>query len=267
MSKPTSTSPSQIPCNISTPHSKNIEYSLSPAFLRSANTISSKLYPVSDNELAFLVLRYLKENKFRKSYEAFVTESGKLTSSLHSYYQNSTALHHTKPKTLWAIISEYLGLHEEKQSRIRLFNLESKNNSQQGSSENGNHNTNHPNGFTSNPLGNKMKETFEKLSDMIADYHVLRESVVQQNLEPQTKEREKTQIPFISSHFPLLPPKNKKENLQSESSIISTVNSNEVDTNPQSSDSFPVPSENVTIPSFNNNTKTSNSEFSLNKRY
>ena len=241
---------------------KQLEYTLPSAFLRSSPTLSTKLYPVSDNELAFLVLRYLKENKFRKSYEAFVTESAGLTTSLHTYYQNATSLHHTKPKTLWAILSEYLAFHDEKQSRMRILQIEN-NTVHQNQINNSNKSIN-------NPLGLKMKETFEKLSEMVADYHTLRESFIETNQDENNTSTRTTKQRLLRNSGPasyLSTDRNFRDKpidtqhvennnnlLFSSQDTLDNNNSNQeigkLDSSIQSQEAFPKPTQNISIPNY-----------------
>ena len=159
--------------------------SLSPGFLRCSGCVSTRLYSVSDHELAFLVLVYLKENNFKKTFDAFQEESHSLTASLYSYYYKSAPLHKEKPKGLWSIMSEYLSLQEEQSARNKVFAVSAPTTASHGKAKTPN--------VTNSLMGRKMEETLTQLSTLMADYQAARNAVVQSSdsapLPPRTRIR------------------------------------------------------------------------------
>lgn len=143
---------------------------LRPELLSSSPCYAKSLYPIPDHELAFLVLQYLKENKFTNSYESFLSESSNLTGSLVNHYKNNPYLHHHKPKSLWAILSEYISLQQDQHARYSLLQLNNSTNSLPGNVTESQ--------LLFNPLGTQMQQTFAALNDLLSDYQTLKQSLI-----------------------------------------------------------------------------------------
>lgn len=131
-----------------------------PGYLLQSCPVSApSLQPIAESNIAFLVLQYLRVSKYKRTYEAFLSESSDLTASLVSFYRPSPEkLSMNQPKSLWAILSEYTTLKQEDMARNRLF----------------------PPEYVNGPLAARTQDTFSQLSLLLADYaHIRRANVSQ----------------------------------------------------------------------------------------
>src|SRR3990167_3616847 len=181
---------------------------------------------VSEAEVAYLVLTYLKDNKFKKTYEIFQPESLHLTEKLVEKYKNNQINRiKKKPKSLWTILSEYLSLKEEIEERKKFISQ-----------------FNTPIHYkpTEEPkkLSEKMYSTLNNLSELLEDYHSFRSSFThsspskspptsQNNSENPNSLKINSREPSIATASPALPKSTENNSFQLPTPIDISVSPSE----------------------------------------